>query len=402
MSHSLSPEELKFYDRQIQLAQCGYKGQVRLKSSTVAVIGAGGLGCAALTALALTGVGHLIIFDFDHVNISNLHRQSLYRHHDIGQGKVKVAQSRLLELNPWIKITIIERALRRYADLELLQEADLIVDCTDRFSARANIAALCKDLQIPHAYASVSGTDGQVALFYPQGACFRCVFKHLPTGGVIQSCDQAGVIGVSPQMIGAMQAQIAVDYLLSDRPKSIKKSSLNLITTQSFKSYEMTIQQAKTCPLCSALAETKVESKVAAEPFPIPISVEEVQKRFGKTNRSEKQWQPIILDVRTQEERILGSIEGSIHYEATSLIECLEQADLTTLKEANRESYELLTQGDILVYCARGPRAEKVARALHITRQKLRAKNELTHTLRAQNEIYELVGGYSRWSEQAK
>ena len=137
MSKSLSPEEMKFYDRQIKLSQCGLEGQVRLKQSTVAVIGAGGLGSAALQALALTGVGRLIIFDFDRVSLSNLHRQALYRHSDLGKSKVQVAKQRLSELNPWVDVDVYEHALRRYADLEKLQGADLIMDCTDRFAARS-------------------------------------------------------------------------------------------------------------------------------------------------------------------------------------------------------------------------------------------------------------------------
>ena len=90
----------------------------------------------------------------------------------------------------------------------------------------ANIAAICKELQVPHAYASVSGTDGQLSLFYPDGPCFRCVFQNLPTGGVIQSCDQGGVMGVSPQMIGAMQAQVAIDYLLSARSVKTERAKV--------------------------------------------------------------------------------------------------------------------------------------------------------------------------------
>ena len=93
----LSNVERSRFDRQLRLSQCGEEGQLRLKAATIAVIGVGGLGCAALSALALTGVGRLILFDFDRVSLSNLHRQILYRQQDIGLSKVKVAKQRLLD-----------------------------------------------------------------------------------------------------------------------------------------------------------------------------------------------------------------------------------------------------------------------------------------------------------------
>ena len=402
MPKSLSPDEIKFYDRQIKLAQCGLEGQLRLKQSKVAVIGAGGLGSSALNALALTGVGHLVIFDFDRVSLSNLHRQVLYRHSDLGKIKVQVAKERLLELNPWLEITLYERALRRYADLELLQDVDLILDCTDRFAARANIAAICKDLQVPHAYASVSSTDGQVALFYPQGACFRCVFRDLPTGGVIQSCDQGGVMGVSPMMIGAMQAQIAIDYLLLKRPKDTAQAKLSLISTQDLRVYDLDLAQSSFCSLCnpqkvSQEQETK-QNKVTQylEPFPIPMSTEEACFRIKNG------WNPVIVDVRDTTERNQGYIENSIHREVTKLLKILEGFDAKSLQKADPELYQLLAARDTLVYCARGPRAEKAARALHKVRQNQVFHQSLGISIKNKNETYELVGGYSRWSEQVK
>ena len=403
MPKSLSPDEIKFYDRQIRLAQCGLEGQLRLKQSKVAVIGAGGLGSSALHALALTGVGHLVIFDFDRVSLSNLHRQVLYRHSDLGKIKVQVAKERLLELNPWLELTLYDQALRRYSDLELLQDVDLILDCTDRFAARANIAAICKDLQVPHAYASISSTDGQVALFYPQGACFRCVFRDLPTGGVIQSCDQGGVMGVSPMMIGAMQAQLAIDYLLSKRLQDSAQAKLSLISTQDLKVYDLDLAQSSFCSLCNPQKGVEKEQEVKqnevtqyVEPFPMPISTEEAYCRIKNG------WAPVIVDVRDAEERNQGYIENSIHREMTKLLKILEGFDVEALQNVDPELYQLLGSGDILVYCARGPRAEKAARTLHKVRQDQVFQQLLGLSTKNKNETYELVGGYSRWSEQVK
>ena len=213
-------------------------------------------------------------------------------------------------------------------------------------------------------------------------------------------------MGVSPQMIGAMQAQIAIDYLLSARLTKTEKVKLKLISTQSFGVYELDLQKSSTCHLCSPKMQNDesqtigdtgnyVESrfdKSRTEPFPIPISIEEVQERLSKG------WLPSIIDVRRPDEREQGYIKKSIHREASLLLAQLENFDSRILKDKDLELYQDLLLKDILVYCARGPRAEKVARALHNTRQKLSLSESLSIEFNNKNDIYELVGGYSMWS----
>ena len=148
MSH-LSEEEKHRFDRQIRLPSCGEKGQLKLRNSTVLVVGAGGLGSAVLSSLAMSGVGQLIIYDFDRVSLSNLHRQSLYQNKDIGAYKVEVAKKRLLELNPFCNIRIFSQPLRRYNTSSMGLNVDLLVDCTDRFDVRCTIAELAHEWQIP-------------------------------------------------------------------------------------------------------------------------------------------------------------------------------------------------------------------------------------------------------------
>ena len=398
----LSLEERQRFDRQLRLVTCGEAGQLNLKASKIIVIGAGGLGCAVLTSLVMSGVGHIIIYDFDRVSRSNLHRQSLYREQDIGEYKVEIAQKRLQELNPFCKINIHSEPLRRYNALEHFKDCDLIVDCTDRFDVRGSIAELAHDFKIPHLYASVSGRDGQVALFLPKKACFRCLFDKLPGGGVIQNCDQGGVIGVTPQMVGAIQAQVAIDYILVP-PDQSQPTTLQLVSTQPFRCHQMTIMPSANCPLCTVESNRNMNlepSQGYSEPFPIPISSYDVQQRLKLG------WTPIIIDVRSTEEVMtLGTISGSIHLESQNLIEQIETllknqnknnkkptVDLTTIMQREQAVIR-----DILVFCQRGPRAEKVASLLQCWHQKqiLEWRDGQTSSF---PETYELIGGFSGWS----
>jgi molybdopterin/thiamine biosynthesis adenylyltransferase/rhodanese-related sulfurtransferase len=382
VNSKLSESERTRFDRQIKLPNCGLDGQLRLKESTIAVIGAGGLGCASLTSLVMTGIGRILIFDFDTVSLSNLHRQSLYRECDVDRLKVEVAVERLHALNPWSRIEGYAQPLRRYSALSDLKGVDLILDCTDRFSARANIAAICQELNTPHVYGSVSGRDGQIALFNPNHSCFRCLFPNLPTGGVIQSCDQGGVLGVTPQVIGSMQAQLAIDYLLSERMSTGGGNRLHMISTSPLQTHQLNLSRLPSCPLCSINHHDQIDKSL--EPFPIPISVHMVM------NRLKRGWMPAILDVRTPKEYVEGHLLKALNLESDELLSLFETDGLS------HKYHELMIQGDLLVYCQRGPRAEKVAKAIHAYRISYHRAG-VVH-----GNVYELVGGYSGWRDHIK
>ena len=274
-------------------------------------------------------------------------------------------------------------------------------------------------------YASVSGRDGQVALFKPNHACFRCLFKDLPGSGVIQSCDLGGVLGVTPQMIGAIQAQLAIDYLLAQPQSTVTSSSTNLqlISTQPFTHHEMKIRRSPNCLLCGSTPTSQQESNlevnltnkdhpeaqaiqqaIAVEPYPIPISVGDVNLALYKG------WNPYIIDVRSQAERALGYLPHSIHIELNTLSESLNlllnsNFDPLSIDQKLKHVIEQLKsfseEKDILVYCQRGPRAEKASLLLHQWNLKTQ-KNALVLGKSSKREIYELVGGYSGWSSDQK
>ncbi len=203
------------YHRQIILPEIGTKGQEKLASSKVLVIGAGGLGCPVLQYLAAAGVGTIGIIDFDYVETSNLHRQILYGQNLIGENKAIAAKSRLENLNPEITITAYPEKLTTKNALPLFAEHDIIVDGSDNFSTRYLVNDACIITNKPLVYAAIFKFEGQVSVFnYKNGPTYRCLFPEAPSAGSVPSCAEIGVLGVLPGIIGSMQANEVLKIIL--------------------------------------------------------------------------------------------------------------------------------------------------------------------------------------------
>lgn len=207
----LSDQQLLRYQRQIFLPEMDVDGQAKLLASHITIVGAGGLAASALPLLVGAGVGQITLWDGDQVEASNLHRQTLFRHADIGHNKAQAAADALAGLNPDVHIKPQPEML---TDTSPLAEGDLILDCTDNLSARTQInqAAVC--YAKPLVSGAAIGSTGQVAL-YPlgqaQAPCWHCVFPEVD--GTTLNCAQSGVYGPVVQIIGAMQAQLAIQHL---------------------------------------------------------------------------------------------------------------------------------------------------------------------------------------------
>lgn len=203
------------YQRHIQLAEIGPKGQEKLSRAKVLVVGAGGLGCPTLQYLAAAGVGTLGIVDFDSVEESNLQRQILFGTSSLGRNKALAAKERLVDLNPTITIEAYPVALTKENALPLFEAYDIIVDGTDRIETRylINDAALITDK--PIVYGAIYKFEGQLAVFnWKKGATYRCLFPNPPKAGTVASCSEVGVLGVLPGIIGSMQANEVLKIIL--------------------------------------------------------------------------------------------------------------------------------------------------------------------------------------------
>jgi sulfur-carrier protein adenylyltransferase/sulfurtransferase len=215
---SLSNEELLRYNRHLILKEFGLESQIKLKNSKVLVVGAGGLGCPALLYLAAAGVGTLGIVDFDIVELSNLQRQVLYTTQDVGHNKAQSAAARLRERNPLIEYKPISKKITSQNALAIIGDYDVVLDGTDNFSTRYLINDACVLLKRPLVYGSILRFEGQVAVFNLStglnfSSNYRDLFPVPPDAASVPNCEQAGVLGVLPGIIGSLQANEVIKII---------------------------------------------------------------------------------------------------------------------------------------------------------------------------------------------
>ncbi|MEP6802871.1 MAG: HesA/MoeB/ThiF family protein, partial [Flavobacterium sp.] len=201
------------YNRQIILPEIGDSGQDKFSKAKVLVIGAGGLGASILPYLAAAGVGEIGIMDDDVIEISNLHRQVIYKSSAVGKYKVDEAKLMLNELNPSIKVNAIAEKLYGNNAIELFKKYDIIVDATDNIAIKYLINDACIITNKPMVYGSIFRFQGQVSVFnYQNGPTYRCLYPDENTQSL--NCEDAGVIGITVGIIGMLQANEVIKMIL--------------------------------------------------------------------------------------------------------------------------------------------------------------------------------------------
>ena len=210
----LSEQEIQRYKRHLLLPEMGAEGQLALKNARVLVIGAGGLGNAVLPYLAASGVGNIIVVDKDVVDISNLQRQVLFAENDLNKSKSATVVQRLLQINSTGNYHSVEQYFTESNAIELSKNQDVIIDCVDQIDVRYLINDLAIHNNIPMVYGAIHRFEGQVSVFnYMEGATYRCAFPSNENKSVAPSCEEAGVIGVLPGIIGMYQAMETIKII---------------------------------------------------------------------------------------------------------------------------------------------------------------------------------------------
>ncbi|WP_261664480.1 HesA/MoeB/ThiF family protein [Deinococcus sp. Marseille-Q6407] len=206
----LTRPELRRYSRPLLVTEWQQAGaQERLAAARVLLVGAGGLGCAVAAALAGAGVGRLRISDHDTVDLSNLHRQLLFRTADVGRSKAELAAAQAQAINPFVRPEVVP-ALTPDNAAELLDGMSLVIDATDNLDTRYALADAAHAAGLPCVWGAASGTSGMVTVF-AQGRRLQDVFP--PAGAQADSCDEAGVLGPVPALVGQMMALEALKLL---------------------------------------------------------------------------------------------------------------------------------------------------------------------------------------------
>ena len=205
----LSREELERYDRQIMLYGFGEEGQEKLKKARVFIAGAGGLGSPVSIYLAIAGVGNIRIIDHDTVELSNLNRQILHWQENIRERKTDSAVEKLRKLNPDIKVEGIAETITEKNIPRLVVNADIIIDAMDNLETRYILNRAAIDKNIPFVHGAVNGFEGRAMTVIPgKSACLNCVYH-----GVTVPREKFPVIGVTPAVIGCIQATEAIKYI---------------------------------------------------------------------------------------------------------------------------------------------------------------------------------------------
>lgn len=215
--------ELERYSRQIMLEGIGYDGQLKLRDARICVVGVGGLGTPIVSQLTAMGVGHLRIIDRDVVELSNLHRQTLYNDSDIGQVKVEAAAKKLKTMNPNVDIEPLPVSVNENTAPKIVKGCDVVIDGLDSVMARYALNDACLQLKIPYVYGGAIGLLGSVCTIIPnETACLRCIFPSLVDDDM-PTCSTEGIHPSVLSIIAGTEVSEAVKIVTGQKPRLLNK-----------------------------------------------------------------------------------------------------------------------------------------------------------------------------------
>ena len=381
--------DLQRHARHLSLPNVGIDGQQRRVDASILIIGAGGLGSPAALYLAAAGVGHLGLVDDDVVDLSNLQRQILHTSESVGTPKVESAKKRLHALDAGVKVTAFQTRFNPGNAMQLLEMGwDLVIDGTDNIPTRYLIDDACGLKGIPWVYGSIFQFEGQVSVFgYQGGPSYRDLFPEPPPPNAVPSCEEAGVFGVLPGVIGLLQATEAIKLLLGLNVALSGRLLIYDATTMSFTqlSFEQDKERAEIIDLSLASAMFADSEWCSLEDSSIQGDIEKQEAHVSKNmfnhisitdvlQRRSTGWSPFILDVRSDGE-----------YNEAHAASC----DLQVPHDQVGSVLEQIPNDrDILVYCRSGMRSQLAAMSM------IQSGYDATR-------LYNLDGGIIAWKSAA-
>ncbi len=347
MPSGLTKEEILRYSRHLLIPGIGQEGQLRLKNASVLMIGTGGLGCPAALYLAAAGVGRIGLIDPDTVDVSNLQRQILHGQSWIGKPKLDSAADRLREINPLIQLELHPVRFTPENALTLAAGYDIILDGSDNFPTRflANDTAFF--LKKPLIYGAIHRFEGQVTVFAPHlgGPCYRCLLPDLPAPGSVPSCNEAGVLGVLPGIIGSLQAMETIKLILGIGKIPLGKLTVYDALNSAFRT--LTLRRDSHCKLCGDHPEIHhiANPETLAPAYcEIPNDSMEIITTTELRERLAGNFQGLLIDVREPEEYGIANIPT---------------AQLIPLGSFPAQVDSLPKDREILIHCKSGRRSAK-------------------------------------------
>ena len=260
----LSEKELDRYSRQIMLEEIGYQGQLKLKQSKVCVVGVGGLGNPIVTRLAAMGVGTLRIVDRDVIELSNLHRQTMFNEDDVGQVKVETAAKKLRKLNPDIVVEELPVSINDYTALDVIDGCDVVIDALDSVDARYALNKACIEKKIPFVTGAAVGVTGQSFTILPkESACYHCLFPSLDEDSM-PTCSIEGVHPSILSIVGGIEVSEAVKIITGKEP-SLKNKVLHVDLENLIFNFTK-VSRVEECSVCgSGKQQEKIKEELILE-----------------------------------------------------------------------------------------------------------------------------------------
>jgi adenylyltransferase/sulfurtransferase len=247
---NLRDDQIERYSRQIILPNVGGKGQEKLLAAKVLIIGAGGLGSPCALYLASAGIGTIGIVDSDKVELNNLQRQILHATDKVGIPKVESARERLNSINPDVNVIPYNIRLTSSNILDIIKDYDIIVDGSDNFPTRYLVNDACVISDKPLSHGGIFRFDGQAITILPHhSACYRCLFPEPPPPGLVPSCQEAGILGAVAGMIGTIQANEVLKFVLGTG--NLLVGRLFVFNALDSSSRQVKVPRDPKCPVCS-------------------------------------------------------------------------------------------------------------------------------------------------------
>ena len=346
----LNVDEEERYQKHFSLKEIGYEGQLSLKNSSVLCIGAGGLGSSVLLYLAAAGIGKIGIVDNDHVEKSNLQRQIIHETNTIGNLKIDSAKKRIKRLNHNIEVFTFDTRITAENVLEIIQEFDVICDCSDNFGTRYLINDACLITNKPLVFGGVQGFEGQVSVFNlnKKSPNLRDLLPESPSKNDIPSCAEHGVVGVATGLIGILQVNEIIKIIL-------KKGE---ILDGKILIFDLLNMNMKKLHLESDEINKRIKNLSQFMDFYNDDVCSEKNNKINRINANDfnslykaKPNKILLIDVRENEEFSTSAIEGSI---SIPLSQLHQASDLEFIQK------ESLIK-EIFTICKSGKRSDKAS-----------------------------------------
>ena len=351
-SNFLSVDEEERYKNHLPLKEIGYKGQLKLKNSSVACIGAGGLGSSVLLYLAAAGIGRIGIVDNDQVEKSNLQRQIIHETNTVGNLKIDSARERINRFNPNTQVVTFHERINSENILDIVNEFDIICDCSDNFGTRYLINDACIILNKPLVFGSVQGFEGQISVFNlnKHSPNLRDLLPESPSKHNVPSCEEFGVVGVSTGLIGVLQVNEIIKIIL-------KKGEILDGKIMIFNLLNMNI---KTLNLKADKLNKTIKNLSQFEDFYKDIEchnnikIKKINATEFETLYKAKFSNILVIDVRENKEFNKSSIKGSISIPLNNID---QKSNLEFIKQESLDK-------EVFTLCQLGKRSEKASKIL--------------------------------------